>query len=107
MNPNNNPYYLTIVTTEISDHDPEGYKAYRKELSEIMSEQPGFKGAEAVVEGTTTISLVYWETQEAMSAWGSAPAHQEIKKKSHAGGWLKSARIEIAQVNHCIEMPPK
>ena len=100
------PYFVTIITTEISAHDPEGYAAYRKELSDIMAQQPGFISAETTVEAQKTISLTYWETAEAMQAWGMSATHQEIKKKSHAGGWLKSARIEVAQVNMAMEMPP-
>ena len=107
MNPNAKPYFLTIVTTEISGHDPEGYAAYREELSSVMAAQPGFMEAQVFVDGTRVVSLTYWESQDAMGAWGSSETHQEIKKKSHAGGWLKSARIEIAQVNHRIDMPPK
>ena len=106
MNPKTKPYFVTIVTTVISDKDPEGYAAYRKELSAMVAKQPGFKKSETAVEGQKTISLTYWENEEAMAAWGSSPDHQEIKKKSHAAGWLKSARIEIAQVSMAIEIPP-
>ena len=101
------PYFLTIVTTEISDHDPEGYAAYRDELSALVAKQPGFLGATYFAQGKQTLSLTYWESQEAMNQWAASPEHAENKKKSHAGGWLKAVTIEIAQVSHLMEFPPR
>jgi len=107
MPPKTDPYFVTIVSTEIAAHDPEGYAAYRAELSAVVAQQPGFMSADNYQDGLKTLSLTYWETQEAMTAWSRSEAHQEIKKKSSAGGWLQSVRIEIAQVNSRMEMPPK
>jgi len=107
MSPKSEPYFVTIVSSEISDHDREGYEAHRKELSEVVAKQSGFIGAEVSENGQKSISLTYWKSQEAMNAWAASAEHQEIKQKSHAGGWIQSVRIEIAQVNHKMEFPPK
>jgi len=106
VNPKNTPYFVTIVTTEFSGHDPEGYEAYRKELSAIVAKQTGFIGADLSFDGQKTISLTYWESEEAMVAWSKSTEHQETKNKSHAGGWYNSLRLEIAQVTTAMKFPP-
>ena len=108
MAPKSTPYFVTIVTSQLSfDHDPEGYKAHREELSAVVAKQAGFISAEVTCEGPKSISLTYWETQEAMTAWAKSAEHQEMKAKSHAGGWIQSVSIEIAQVSHKMEFPPR
>ncbi|MDT8445744.1 MAG: antibiotic biosynthesis monooxygenase [bacterium] len=107
MSQNQTPYFVTIVTTEFSGKDPVGYDQYRAELSAVVSSQPGFMRSETVHNGEQTVSLTYWESEAAMQTWASSPAHQETKKKSHAGGWYKSLRLEIAQVTTAMEFPPR
>ena len=107
MNPPNTPYFATIVSTEFSGHDLEGYEAYREELSALVAKQPGFLRADLSFDQQKTISLTYWESEDAMVAWSKSPEHQEITKRSHAGGWYKSLRLEIAQVNTVMEFPPR
>ena len=101
------PYFVTLVTTEFSGKDPEGYEAYRNELSAIVAKQPGFKSAETIHNGEKTISLTYWESEESMHTWATSAEHQETKKKSQEGGWYKYLRLEIAQVTMAMEFPPK
>jgi len=107
MKPKETNYFVTIVTAELTGNDLEGYAVHREELSAIVASQPGFLRAEISCEGLKAISLTYWETEEAMTAWSMSAAHQEVKQKSHAGGWIKGVSIEVAQVTQAMQFPPK
>ena len=71
------PYYAVIFTSVRHDGD-NGYGAAAKQMFELASTQPGFLGFETARQ-EIGISVSYWSTPEAITAWKENIAHRQVR----------------------------
>ncbi len=90
------PYYAVIFTSQLSG-ECEGYADMATRMVELASEQPGFLGMESVREGSSGITISYWESEEAVARWKSHPEHLEAQA-SGRGKWYSGYTVRVAKV---------
>jgi len=62
--------------------DLEGYQRLAAEMRELVGRQPGFLSIEHfVAPDGSQVSLEYFETDAAATAWRSHPAHREAQRR--------------------------
>lgn len=88
------PYYAVIFTSVRNDRD-DGYEAVAARMLELASRQPGFLGFETARQ-EVGISVSYWSSLEAITAWKSHAEHREAQRD--AGRWYESFRVRICRV---------
>jgi heme-degrading monooxygenase HmoA len=88
------PYFAVIFTSVRTDGD-NGYSETAIQILEIASEQPGFLGFESARQ-EIGISVSYWESQEAISAWKENIIHHQAQ--SRAKDWYRAFRVRVCRV---------
>ena len=90
------PYYAVIFTSLRTDKDFGGYEAMALKMAELAAAQPGFLGMESVRDGLG-ITVSYWDSLEAISAWKRNAEHRMAQKFGNAE-WYAAFRVRICKV---------
>lgn len=91
------PYYAVIFSSRRSEGE-HGYGAMAERMLQLAAQQPGFLGVESVRDASGFgITVSYWATEEAISAWKANMEHQAAQR----GGkqlWYANYELRIARV---------
>ncbi|MEK3884563.1 antibiotic biosynthesis monooxygenase [Paenibacillus sp. PL2-23] len=91
------PYYAVIFTSKRTDGD-NGYGSMADRMEKLAREQPGFLGVESVRDAYGEgITISYWESLEAISAWKRNEAHQAAQYKGRQE-WYQQYKVRICRV---------
>lgn len=75
------PYFAVIFTSQQRDGDA-GYAAMADEMESLAKQQPGYLGMESVRDSNGLgITVSYWESEDAIMAWGLHARHQVAQQK--------------------------
>ncbi len=88
------PYFAVIFTSVRADND-EGYSDTARQMRELASQQPGFLGFESARE-EIGISVSYWSSLEAITAWKQNIAHRLAQGRARE--WYKQFRVRVCRV---------
>jgi len=88
------PYFAVIFTSVRTDGDND-YGETAKQMLKLASEQPGFLGFESARQ-EIGISISYWSSPEAISAWKENITHQQAQKR--AKDWYQAFRVRVCRV---------
>ncbi len=93
------PPYFAVIFTSVRTSVDEGYDETMDRMSELAPKQPGFLGLESArdPESCFGITVVYWESLEAIDGWRNHLEHIEVKKQGCAQ-WYESYKIRISRV---------
>ena len=89
------PYYAVIFSTILSN-DTEGYKATAERMELLAKQQKGFLGIESARE-KIGITVSYWQTLDAISAWKNNIEHTEVRELGR-NKWYKKYQLRICKV---------
>lgn len=89
------PPYYAVIFTSLRTEGGNGYAEAAQRMLEIARSQPGFLGYEAARNGLG-ISVSYWASLDAISAWREHPEHRAVQKM--AGTWYTDSRIRVCKV---------
>ena len=89
------PYYAVIFTTVLSEHT-EGYEEMAKEMETLAKAQPGYLGIDTA-RAAIGITVSYWESLEAISAWKHHIAHTKTKAQGR-NQWYAQYELKICKV---------
>jgi heme-degrading monooxygenase HmoA len=89
------PYYAVIFTSKRTDVE-EGYESMSEAMVRLAAAQPGFLGVESARE-RLGITVSYWESLEAISAWKQNSAHL-IAQQQGRNLWYDSYMTRICRV---------
>jgi len=89
------PYYAVIFSTILSN-DTEGYKATAERMELLAKQQKGFLGIESARE-KIGITVSYWQTLDAISAWKNNIEHTEVRELGRKK-WYKKYQLRICKV---------
>ena len=90
------PYYAVVFTSRrAAEH--EGYAEMADRMVELANGQPGFLGMDSVREGAIGITVSYWESMNAIRAWGRHIEHREAQRLGRAS-WYEAYSIRISKV---------
>jgi heme-degrading monooxygenase HmoA len=93
----NLPYYAVIFTS-VKTKEQEGYARMAEEMLQLASQQPGYLGVEHARE-TMGITVSYWESLEAISAWKSQADHLKAQALGKAA-WYSHYKVRICKIEH-------
>ena len=75
-----------------------GYSQMARRMEELAAQQPGFLGIESArTENGLGITVSYWQTLEAISAWKSVAEHRAAQEGGRRD-WYASYQVRIARV---------
>jgi heme-degrading monooxygenase HmoA len=92
------PYYAVLFTSVRSDAEPDEYEEMAQRMLDLAQQRPGFLGVESVrgPDGVG-ITVSYWDSREAIHAWGQDAAHREAQTRG-MNGWYERFRLRICRV---------
>ena len=89
------PYYAVIFSSQRTAGD-DGYADMAAQMMELATKQPGFLGVESARDGLG-ITVSYWESPDAISAWKQNAEHQ-LAQKLGRDQWYSAFRVRVAKV---------
>ena len=75
----------------------DGYAEVADRMFELASTQPGFIGYDTAYSDGLSITVSYWETEAAMTAWKAQTEHLDAQREGRAR-WYESYELHIARV---------
>lgn len=90
-----NPPYFAVIFTSVRTEGDNGYPEAAEQMLSLASEQPGFLGFESARQ-EIGISVSYWSSLEAISAWKQNFAHRQVQ--AQAKNWYKEFRVRVSRV---------
>ncbi len=95
------PPYYSVSFTSLHGDNLEGYDAEMAVISALAEKQPGFLGVESARSAAGFgITIVYYDSLEAIDGWRHNADHQRAKARGRAGWYnryiLRIARVESA-----------
>ncbi|WP_010582897.1 antibiotic biosynthesis monooxygenase family protein [Schlesneria paludicola] len=92
------PYYAVIFSSVRTDVDDSGYAEMAQRMEQLAREQPGFLKIESVRdENGLGITISYWKTLEAISAWRQHAEHRVAQERGKST-WYQSFELQICRV---------
>ena len=89
------PYYAVIFTSLRTEGD-QGYGKMSDAMVASAANQPGFLGMESARE-ELGITVSYWASLEAISAWKLQSAHL-VAQKTGRENWYASYKVRVCRV---------
>jgi heme-degrading monooxygenase HmoA len=98
------PYYAVIFTSRRTEGD-NGYGEMAEAMVNLASQQPGFLGIESAREDLG-ITVSYWESLEAISAWKQVYDHLTAQRRGRAD-WYQTYKVRICRIerDYSFEKP--
>jgi heme-degrading monooxygenase HmoA len=94
------PYYAVIFSSRRTKADAEGYAIMAERMVELAAQQPGFLGIESAHDaGGQGITVSYWQSLEAIHAWGKHVEHR-VAQATGKARWYETFRLRISRVEH-------
>lgn len=91
------PYYAVIFTSLArTDRDEQEYGEMAMRMVQLAMQQPGFLGIESARNGLG-ITVSYWASLEAISAWKSHAEHMVAQQRGYRD-WYACFKTRIAKV---------
>jgi heme-degrading monooxygenase HmoA len=93
------PYYAVIFTSTATD-DTAGYGQAAARMIELAFQQPGFLGVESASDRGEVglgITVSYWESEAAISAWKAHAEHGDTREIGRAR-WYSGYELRVARV---------
>lgn len=92
------PYYAVIFPNRRTADDEEGYAKMAARMVELAASQPGFLGIDSARDdGGFGITVSYWQSLDAISAWRDNPEHLEAQAMGRRR-WYATFDLHIAKV---------
>ncbi len=92
------PYYAVIFTSRSAEEAGDDYAGTAARMVELAGEQPGFLGIESTRgEDGVGITVSYWESLEAITAWKQNEEHQAAQRAGREK-WYDRYELRIARV---------
>ncbi len=86
-----------VIFTATRGENTEGYEEMAMEMVNLAMQQEGFLNIEHAQMGDTSITLSYWDSEEAIKNWKNNSRHQVAQEKGK-NGWYKNYSIKVAKV---------
>ena len=92
------PYYAVIFTSARAPGGDAAYAQTADDMNQLASQQPGYLGQESAHDdGGLGITVSYWESLEAITAWKAQADHQTAQALGR-DQWYRTYTTRIARV---------
>ena len=98
------PYYAVIFTSARAPGGDEAYAQTAGEMTRLAALQPGYLGQETARDngGGLGITVSYWESLEAISAWKAQADHRTAQRLGR-DEWYRAYSLRIARVERAYD----
>lgn len=86
-----------VIFSSTAGENRDGYDAMAAEMVELAARQPGFLDIEHLQMGERSVTISYWESEEAIRDWKNNERHR-IAQARGKGGWYRDYSLKIAKV---------
>jgi len=95
------PLYFAVIFTSLRHpRAGDGYAEMAERMEELARQQPGFHGVESARgEDGVGITVSYWDSLEAVAAWGRHAEHL-LAQKFGREKWYESYTLRVSAVLH-------
>ena len=101
------PYYAVIFSSQRIAGEQPAYEQMAERMLELAARQPGFLGAESArAADGFGITVSYWESAEAISAWKAHAEHKEARQLGRTI-WYEHFELRVAKVERAYGGPGK
>lgn len=93
------PPYTAVIFSSVrlpAADSPEYGEAARR-MEELAAEQPGYRGIESATSGGLGVTVSYWTTGDAATAWKAVAEHAAVQLMGRQR-WYADYRVRIATV---------
>jgi heme-degrading monooxygenase HmoA len=91
------PPYTAVIFTTTRSRDNHGYDEMAERMDALAAVQPGYLGIESVNDGSTGITVSYWESSEAARAWKQHAEHLAAQRIGRER-WYDAYSVRVATV---------
>jgi heme-degrading monooxygenase HmoA len=91
------PYYACIFTSRRDEQPGDGYTETAERMFELAQGQPGFLGFDTARADGLGITVCYWESEAAITAWKAATEHAAAQREGRARRY-ESYEVRVARV---------
>ena len=99
------PLHYAVIFTSRRNPGDDGYAATAARMEELARLQPGFISVESARgEDGVGITVSYWESLEAVAAWGRNAEHL-LAQKYGREKWYESFTLRVSAVMQVREFP--
>lgn len=88
--------YYAVIFTSARNEDDEGYAEMAEEMEQLARQQEGFISMDTA-QGSTNITVCYWTSLEAISAWKRQVRHRHAQKLGKSK-WYKAYSVKVCRV---------
>jgi heme-degrading monooxygenase HmoA len=86
-----------VIFTSEAGADRAGYAEMDAALVETVHRQPGFCGVESIGDATRSITVSYWDSEEAIRAWRDHAEHRVAQSEGRSR-WYSCYHIEVCRI---------
>ena len=98
------PPYTAVVFTSLRQEDDRGYAPMMARMLELVVQQPGYLGHDAVRDERRGINVSYWVDAEAAASWKQVTEHLVAQERGREA-WYDDYTVRVATVERAYEMP--
>jgi heme-degrading monooxygenase HmoA len=88
--------YAVIFHATRQDEEP-GYAEVSARMEAMVEDMPGYLGKEDYREGGRSITVSYWESEEAIKAWREQLEHLAAQEAGRAK-WYRGYQVYVTKV---------
>ena len=102
------PYYAVIFSSQRREGgEGDGYAETAQRMEQLVSQQPGFLGAESTrgADGFG-ITVAYFDSEASIAAWRNNAEHAAARAQGRAQ-WYDHFELRVAKVERAYGMPAK
>lgn len=96
------PPYVAVIFTSLRTDDGVDYLETDAALLELVAQQSGYLGVEAVDDGAMGISVSYWATDADARAWKQVADHVAAQKLGRER-WYRAYAVRVATVERAYD----
>lgn len=93
-----------VIFVSEAGADRAGYAEMDAALVEAVRLQSGFCGVESIGDATRSITVSYWESEEAIRAWRGHAEHRVAQSEGRAR-WYRRYHIEVCRIERAYSFP--
>ena len=98
--------YVVVFVSTRTEADADGYGSMASRMEQLARAQDGFLGMESArSDGGLGITVCYWKSAEAISAWRRDVDHAAAQRRGKET-WYETYAVTIARVERHYAMSP-
>jgi len=91
------PPYTAVIFRSVRSDDSTGYASMADRMEQLAAEQPGYLGIESSSDGSTGLTVSYWDSEDAAAGWKQVAEHLAAQRLG-IERWYADYVVRVATV---------